>query len=109
VLVVTGGQMAVGLLCAVPMALLLSTLDLSAVAGRGWLAVAYTGLIGSFVGFILFFYMIKRFGATTAALPTYVMPAVSAGLGAVMLGEVITLPLIAGAGLILLGVFLAGR
>ena len=97
VLIVTAGQMATRLLVVAPFALTLSTLSLSAVTWRGWLSVGYTRLIGSFLGFLLFFTMIKRFGATVAALSTYVMPVVSAGLGVLMLGEVITLTLIAGA------------
>lgn len=106
-LVVAGGQTAVGLLFVLPFALAFSSLDLSMITWRGWMAVLYTGLIGSFLAF--FFYIIKQFGATTAALSNYVMPVTSAMLGALMLGEVITLPMIAGAGLIFSGVYLGSR
>lgn len=109
VIVVTAGQFAVGLLVVAPFALALSSLNVSAITLRGWFSVVYTGIIGSFIGFLLVFYMIKRFGATIASLPTYVMPAVSAALGVVILSEVVTPPLLAGASLILFGVFLASR
>jgi drug/metabolite transporter (DMT)-like permease len=107
--VVTAGQTAVAMLAVAPLAWMLSAVELSAITWRGWLAVFYTGIIGSFFAFLVYFHMIRRFGATTAALPTYVMPATSAALGVLILGEIITLPLVAGAGLILSGVFLASR
>lgn len=109
IVVVTAGQMAVGLLAVAPVALALSNLDLSAITWRGWVAVTYTGIVGSFVAFLLIFYMIQRFGATAGALPAFIMPAVAAVLGTFILGEVITVPLILGAGLILSGVFMATR
>jgi drug/metabolite transporter (DMT)-like permease len=109
VLVVTAGQMLAGLLFVLPFALALSSLSLAAVGARGWTAVAYSGLVGSFTGFLLLFYLIKRFGATIASLATYLMPVVAASLGAVILGEVITLPLVAAAGLILAGVVVVNR
>ncbi len=109
VMVVTGGQFAAGLLAVAPVSLGFSSVNLLALDLRGWFAVVYTAMIGSLAGFFLMFYMIRRFGATISVLPGYVMPVVSASLGALLLGEIVTLPLIGGAGLILMGVFLASR
>lgn len=90
-------------------AVFFSTIDLGEITWRGWTAVVYTAIVGSFVGFFLLFYLIRRYGATASALPSYVMPAVSAFLGVLILGEIITLPLVVGAVLILAGVFLTSR
>jgi drug/metabolite transporter (DMT)-like permease len=109
VCVLTGGQFAAALLVVAPLALFFNPLDLGAITPRGWLAIGYTGLIASFFGLLIFFYMIQRFGATIASLPNYLYPAVSAVLGAMILGEVVTAPLIGGMILILIGVFLVSR
>jgi drug/metabolite transporter (DMT)-like permease len=109
VVVLTAGQMAVGLLAVLPLALLLSDPRWAAISWRSWLAVTYSAVVGSFVAFLIFFYLVRTYGATTASLPTYVIPAVSGGLGALLLGEVIGSSLVAGAGLTLLGVFLSSR
>lgn len=82
---------------------------LGAISPEGWFAIFYNGIVGSYIAFWLVFILVKKFGATASALPGYVMPVVSALLGAVMLGEVITLPLVIGALLILAGVFTASR
>ena len=66
-------------------------------------------MVGSFSAFFLMFTLNRRYGATTSVLPTYLTPAVSAVLGAVLLGEVITPPFLAAAGMILAGVFLPSR
>jgi drug/metabolite transporter (DMT)-like permease len=109
VFVLTGGQFAAALLVVTPLALYFNPLDLGAITPRGWIAIGYTGLIASFFGLLIFFYMIKRFGATIASLPNYLYPAVSASLGALILSEVISAPLIGGMILILFGVFITSR
>jgi drug/metabolite transporter (DMT)-like permease len=109
IMVVTGGQMLVGALLIAPFALALDTPDWALVTWRGWLAMTYTAVMGSFVGFTLVFYLIKRFGAVIGSLPTYVMPVVSSVLGALLLGEIITPTFIVGAVLVLLGVFWVSR
>lgn len=107
--VTTGGQMLTGLLVALPFALAVGDFDLSAITWRGWFTVAYTGVIGSSLGFLLLFYMVQRYGATISMLPSYLMPPVSAVIGALWLGEMIT-PVLLGAGvLILIGLFLSGK
>lgn len=101
-------QTVIGLLLVAPLSLG-GGLEPGGVSGWGWFAVVYTGLVGSSLAILLVFYMVRRYGATVSSLPTYVMPAAAALLGTVVLGEVLTLPLAGGAGLVLLGVYLAGR
>ena len=109
VVVLTAGQFLAACLVVVPIALLVGSVNLAAVSWTGWMAVAYTGMVGSFSAFFLMFTLNRRYGATTSVLPTYLTPAVSAVLGAVLLGEVITPPFLAAAGMILAGVLLAIR
>ena len=106
VVVLTAGQFLAACLVVVPIALLVGSVNLAAVS---WMALAYTGMVGSFSAFFLMFTLNRRYGATTSVSPTYPTPAVSAVLGAVLLGEVITPPFLAAAGMILAGVFLASR
>lgn len=72
-----------------------------------WVAIIYNSIAGSYIGFWLTFTLIKRYGATAGALSSYIMPAVSGFLGAVLLGEVVSLSLVVGAILIFLGIFFA--
>jgi drug/metabolite transporter (DMT)-like permease len=109
VVTLTAGQMAAGAVVVTPFALLLSDVNFAAISWRGWLAVVYCGIIGSCVAFLLMFSLIKRFGATSGALPGYVVPVVSIALGALLLDEVVSGSLLVGAGVTLAGVFLANR
>ena len=109
VFVVTALQFAFGLALIAPIAFALNPVNLFAISTPGWLAILYSAMAGSYLGFLLLFYMTKHFSATAAVLPAYVMPVVSATLGVLVLGELITPPLLGGAILILLGVFLVGH
>jgi drug/metabolite transporter (DMT)-like permease len=83
-----------------------SAMPLAAIPPMGWLVIVYTALLGSYLGYLILFVLIKRYGATSGALPGYVIPVVAALGGALLLGEIITVPLVFGASLVLLGVFL---
>ncbi len=109
VLVLTGAQIGIGLLFVLPFALGTGLGNLGAVTWRGWLAVAYAGLIGSSLALLLIFYMIKHYGPVDASLATYLMPVTSAALGAWLLGEVVTPPLVISGALVILGLIVASR
>lgn len=109
VITLTAVQTFVAALVLVPLGLYLARTDLTAVGTTGWLAVAYTGLVGSVIAFLAFFQLIREFGATSAAETTYLTPPVSGLLGVLLLDELISRALVFGAALILLGVFLAER
>lgn len=97
-------RMFVAALTVMPLSALLVGIDLQQVNSQGYAALGYATLVGTFGGFILAFYNIKRFGATAGAMALYVVPIV-AGLGGVLvLGETITTDMLAGAGLIILGI-----
>ncbi len=109
VISLTAVQTFVAALVLVPLGLAAARTDLTAISTTGWLAVAYTGLVGSVLAFLAFFQLIREFGATSASETTYLTPPVSGLLGVLLLHELISSTLVFGAVLILLGVFLAER
>ena len=93
-------------LVALPLSLVTVGFDASAVDGAGWLALAYAALVGTFLGFMLSFYNIKRFGATASVMASYMIPIV-AGLGGVLLlNEEFTGTMLAGMAVIVAGIAL---
>lgn len=109
VLSLTAFQTFVAALVLIPVGLAMNRIDLANLSTTGWVVVAYTGLVGSVLAFLLFFQLIREFGATSAAETTYLTPPVSGLLGVLLLDELISSELILGAALILLGVYLAER
>ena len=79
-----------------PISLLTVGLDLSRVDGAGALALVYSAVVGTFLGLLLSFYNVKRFGATPAMMTTYIIPIVAGIGGVIFLGEVITTTMIIG-------------
>lgn len=79
-----------------PFALLTVGFDLSAVDGAGVAGLLYAAVVGTFLGFMLSFYTIKRFGATPAVMTTYIIPIVAGVGGVLLLGEEITGAMVVG-------------
>ena len=80
--------------------------DLSNVTATGYVALVYAALVGSFTGMWLSFYIIIRFGATSASQTSYVLPVVAVILGSLFLGEQITPTMIVGMVIIFIGLAL---
>jgi drug/metabolite transporter (DMT)-like permease len=74
-----------------------------------WLSVAVLGAVCTALTFILFFSLVAEVGPARTTVITYINPAVAVILGILVLSEPITLGLIIGFPLILLGSFLATR
>ena len=91
-------------LTVMPLSLLTAGFDLSAVTESGYLALLYSAIVGTFLGLLLSFYNIKRFGATPAAMSTYVIPIVAGIGGVLVLGEEITLTMLIGMAVIVSGI-----
>lgn len=68
------------------------------------LAVAWLGLLGSFVAYVLFFFLIEHLGATIASMVTYIFPVVGVSLGVLVLSERLDLRLGLGTLLVLAGI-----
>lgn len=73
------------------------------------LAVLYLALIGSAVPFTLYFSLLKRLRATQLSLINYAVPVVAVMIGAVFMHEPVTLQVVLGAALVILGVGVATR
>ena len=74
-----------------------------------WLAVAILGSVCTALAFMLFFSLVAEVGPSRTTVITYINPAVAVVLGVLILSEPITLGLVIGFPLILIGSFLATR
>ncbi len=83
--------------------------DLAAVSASTWWAVGVLGVVCSALAFLVFFALIAEVGPTRATVITYVNPAVALALGVIVLGEPLTLGLVVGFPLVLIGSAFATR
>ncbi|MGI8999784.1 MAG: DMT family transporter, partial [Candidatus Limnocylindria bacterium] len=67
-------------------------------------AVAWLGLLGSFVAYVCFFFLIEHLGATVASMVTYIFPVVGVALGVLLLNELMDVRLLVGTALVLAGI-----
>ena len=65
-----------------------------------WLSLAWLGILGSGLAFLLYFYLIHSVGPTRSTLVTYIFPLVGVALGVLILGEKLDLSLVIGSILI---------
>ncbi len=93
-------------LAVTPYSLLAVGFDVSAVDGAGVLALVYSAVVGTFLGLLLSFYNIKRFGATPAVMATYIIPIVAGIGGVIFLDEEITSTMMLGMVVIVAGIAL---
>lgn len=101
-LVIVAAIYAVPGIAALPAALPHATFD-------GWFALAMLGVVCSAIAFILFFDLIKEIGSARATLITYPNTAIAFVLGIVFLSEPITLGMILGFPLVLIGSYFASK
>jgi len=92
-----------------PLSVLFVGFDLQPVTSSGYLALAYSAAVGTFAGLLLAVYNVKRFGATAAVMTAYLVPIFALLGGVLLLDERITLVMLGGVTLILLGVFTINR
>jgi drug/metabolite transporter (DMT)-like permease len=104
---------------AVPMALtglLMAPVAWAAESGREFhfttapvLALFYLALVGSAIPFTLYFYLLKSLPATQLSLINYAVPVVAVIVGSLFMSEPITLRVVLGAALVVVGVAVATR
>jgi len=97
-----------GLLCAVPLYLLTWAIDDQAVFPatvplRAGLSILYLSVFGSVIGFVLYFYILKRIHAGRVALVTLVTPVIALYIGQTINAEPVTGQMIIGTAMILSG------
>ncbi len=67
-------------------------------------AVLWLGLLGSFVAYVLYFFLIERIGATMASMVTYIFPVVGVAIGVLVLNELMDARLALGTALVVIGI-----
>jgi drug/metabolite transporter (DMT)-like permease len=92
-----------------PVAYLLTSLDMSQVDSRGYQALLYAGIIGTFGGMQLEFRIVQRFGATATAITANLIPIVALFGGWLFLDEQITAGMILAMVVIVAGVMIITR
>lgn len=73
---------------------------------RAVAAIVYLALFGSLLGFLCYFYVLRRLSPSTVALSTLVTPVLALALGALINKEIVTEALLMGAALIVLALVL---
>jgi len=89
-----------------PFSLAFAGFNMTEVTGQGYVALLYAAIIGTFFGLLLAFYNIKRFGATPAAMTSYIIPIIAGFGGVLILGEEFTSTMVFGMVVIIAGVAL---
>jgi len=95
----------------VPLALLvaLPTIGATRLHPASVCSILALGAGGSGIAYLLYYYMMNTLGATRATTVTFLLPVTAVFWGATLLRESITLPILIGMVVILLGVFLTSR
>ncbi len=75
----------------------------------GWAALAILGAVCSSLAFLIFFALIREVGSVRATLTAYLNTAIAILLGVVFLNEPLTLGIIIGFPLVLIGSYIASR
>ena len=65
-----------------------------------WLAIAWLGLVGTCIAYLLYFYLLHSIGPTRTTMVTYVFPLVGVALGVIFLNETLDINLLMGGALV---------
>ncbi|MEE1756892.1 EamA family transporter [Streptomyces sp. SP18CS02] len=81
-------------------------LDVGAVSTRSWVAFAYLVVFGSLIAFTAYAWLLQRAPLSLVATYAYVNPVVAVVLGALILDEAVTWPIVLGGAVVVAGVCL---
>ncbi len=98
-----------GAVVAVVAGLILQDIDLAGVNSTSWIALIALGVGSTFLPFFATLFASRHTSAARVALTGYLAPVVGVVAGVILLDEVLTVPIIIGAVLALVGVSVAGR
>jgi len=98
-----------GAVVAVVVGLALQDIDLAGVNSTSWIALVALGVGSTFLPFFATLFASRHTSAARVALTGYLAPVVGVVAGVILLGEVLTVPIIIGAVFALVGVAVAGR
>ncbi len=76
---------------------------------RQWLALSYLGVLGSALAYIGYYDGLRRIGATRSGVFIALNPLTAVVCGALLLGEQLTLPMLTGGAVALLGIYLCNK
>lgn len=82
------------------------TIPLAAISFKVWMVILYLVIFGSIIAFIAFIYSMKKLQPAVASLYAYVNPMVAMILGALVINEKLTLNILWGSIITLVGVYL---
>jgi drug/metabolite transporter (DMT)-like permease len=108
-LVVTTYSSLVGTLMLALVALARDELVVPHASLAGWASLAYMGVFGTAIAFAWFLEGVQTFGPARAAIFLNLVPVAAIAIGAVLLHEAITMPMVIGAALVIAGVFIINR
>ncbi|MDV5148699.1 EamA family transporter [Streptomyces sp. SBC-4] len=80
--------------------------DLAEVSTRSWAALAYLVVFGSLIAFTAYAWLLQAAPISLVATYAYVNPVVAVALGALVLNEALTWPLLLGGAIVVAGVWL---
>lgn len=80
----------------------------SRMSTSGWLVVAWLG-ISSGISYVLFYFVLGRWGTTRTSLVTYLVPVIAVLLGIIVLEEEVALQALIGGVLVILGIITINR
>lgn len=83
-----------------------TTVPLQSISLRGWLAIAYLVFFGSIIAFVAFIYSMKKLPVAISSLYAYINPLVAMVVAALILNEKLTINILWGAIVTLIGVYL---
>lgn len=86
-----------------------SVAALASLGAQQWLSLMYLGVLGSALAYIGYYDGIRKIGATRSGVFIALNPLTAVILGALLLGEQLTLVMCLGGGLILAGIFLCNK
>lgn len=82
------------------------TIPIASISLKAWLVIIYLVVLGSIIAFVAFIYSMKKLPAAVASLYAYINPLVAMIIGAIVLKEKLTLNILWGAIVTVLGVYL---
>ena len=82
------------------------TVFIAAISVKAWLMILYLVVFGSVISFVAFIYSMKKLPAAVSSLYAYINPLVAMVVAAIVLKEKLTLNIVWGAIVTLIGVFL---
>jgi drug/metabolite transporter (DMT)-like permease len=82
------------------------TVPIADIPFKAWLVIIYLVIFGSIIAFVAFIYSMKKLPAAVASLYAYINPLVAMVIGALVVNEKLTLNILWGAIVTLIGVYL---